>query len=147
MSMSGKLRKTNPSQASDYPRRGRPSWTDHPESFHRLAGGVTRFILFNARPIKDELGQRFWGGLRQVEAVEEVLCPLPQPDSKGVLRCPQFLERALEIIPLQVHDRCIPLRRVLQVPALRREAETAAECLVLAPARPQDLLAPGSPFL
>lgn len=40
--------------------------------------------------------------------MEEVLCPFPQPDNKGVL------EHALEIIALQVHDHGIPLQCLLQ---------------------------------
>ncbi len=122
------------------------SGTDHAESFHRLQGVVTSFIFFKGRPIKDQFGQRSRRGLSQVETSEEVLCPLPEPDSKRVLRCPQFLEHPLEIIPLQVHNRCIPLRRLLEVHAMRGETQMAAECLILASARLQDLLAPGSPF-
>ena len=93
---------------------------------------ITRFILFSAWPLKDVLGQRSRFGLRQVDLVEEVLCPLPNPDSKRVPRCSQVLERALEIIPLQIDDRLIPLRCVLEVRALCAEAQLTAECLVLA---------------
>ena len=84
------------------------SWTDQPESFHPFPGVITRFILLGAGPSKDVFGQRSRFDLRQVDPVEEVLCPLPDPDSKLVLRCSQVLERALEIIPLQIDDRLIP---------------------------------------
>ena len=123
------------------------SWTDHAESFHPFPGVITRFILLGAGPSKDVFGQRSQFDLRQVDPVEEVLCPLPDPDSKLVLRCSQVLERSLEIIPLQVDDRLIPLRGVLQVRTLRPEARTTAECLVLASAWSQNLRDPGSPFL
>ena len=73
-------------------------------------------------------------------------CPLPKPESKLGLRCLQFLERALEIVPLHVDDRYIPLRRTLEVHAFRADNQ-AAEFMVLASARPQDLRAPGSQFL
>src|SRR5260370_8954244 len=83
----------------------------------------------------------------QVETVEEIACPLPKPGSKRVLRCLHFLERALEIVPLHVYDRYIRLRCSLEVHALRGETQAAAECMVFASARPQDLRAEGSHFL
>ena len=58
-----------------------------------------------------------------------------------------MLERALEIIALQVNDRLIPLRRALEVHALRFEIQLSAERLVLPAAWPQDLLDPASPCL
>src|SRR5215471_765679 len=106
------------------------SWTDHAQSFHPLLGVIHRFILLSARPSKDKLGERSKFGLRQVDP-EEVLYPLPDPDSKWVLRGSQELERALEILPLQVDDRLIPVRCVLQVCALCPEAHSTAESLVL----------------
>ncbi len=123
------------------------SWTDCAQSFHPFPGLIIRFILLGAGPLKDVLGERSRFELRQVDPVEDVYCPLPDPDREGVLRRPQVLERALEILPLQVDDGLIPLRRVLQVRALSPEAHTTAEGLVLAPARSQDLRDPGSPFL
>src|SRR5260370_15185247 len=83
----------------------------------------------------------------QVETVEEIACPLPKPGSKRGLRCLHFLERALEIVPLHVYDRYIRLRCSLEVHALRGETQAAAECMVFASARPQDLRAEGSQFL
>ena len=84
---------------SDESREARTSWTDLTESFHRLQGVVTRFILLGARPFEDVLGQRSRFDLRQVDPLEEVLCLLPDPDRKGVLPCSQVLEGALEIPP------------------------------------------------
>ncbi len=57
----------------------------------------------------------------QIKALEEVQCMRPEPGGKRVLRCAQVLERALEIMPLQVKDRQIPLRRVLEIQAIDRE--------------------------
>src|SRR5260370_41600843 len=75
----------------------------------------------------------------QVETVEEIACPLPKPGRKRGLRCLHFLERALEIVPLHVYDRYIRLRCSLEVHALRGVTQAAAECMVFASARPQDL--------
>ena len=105
-------------------------WTDHAQSFHPLLGVIHRFILLSAGPSKDKLGERSQFGLRQVDPVE-VLYPLPDQDSKRVLRGSHELERALEILPLQVDDRLIPVRCMLQVRALCPKAHSTAEILVL----------------
>src|SRR5258708_40094583 len=67
----------------------------------------------------------------QIKALEEVQCMLPEPGGKRVLRCAQVLERALGIMPLQVKDRQIPLRRVLEIQAIYRETPPPAESQVL----------------
>ena len=72
---------------------------------------------------------------------------LPEPDGKRVLRCAQVLKRALEIMPLQVKDRQIPLRRVLEIQAIDRETPAAAESQVLVAARSPKLPAPVPPLL
>ena len=72
---------------------------------------------------------------------------MPDPDCKEVLRCSQVLERALEILPLQVDDRLIPLQLMLEVRALYTEARLTADGLVLASAWSQDLPDPVPPFL
>jgi len=83
----------------------------------------------------------------QIKALEEVQCMLPEPGGKRVLRCAQVLERALEIMPLQVKDRQFPLRRVLEIQAIDRETPTAAESQVLVAARSPKLPAPVPPLL
>src|SRR5215470_8775736 len=105
-------------------------WTDHAEAFHPCPVLMTRFILLGAGPGKDVLGQRSRFDLRQVDAVEEVFCPLPDPNCKGNLRGSQALERWPEILPFQVDDCLIPVRRVLEVRALCPKAKMIAECLV-----------------
>ncbi len=104
---------------------------------HRFAG--------DAKPLGQARLRQPEHGAQGMDKVTR--CPLSDPDSKRVLRCSQVLERALAIIPLQVDDRLIPLRRVLEVRALCTEAQLTAECLVLASAWSQDLHDPGSPFL
>lgn len=82
-----------------------------------------------------------------IKGLEEVQCMLPEPGGKRVLRCAQVLERALEIMPLQVKDRQIPLRRVLEIQAIDRETPAAAESQVLVAARSPKLPAPVPPLL
>ena len=83
----------------------------------------------------------------QIKALEEAQCMLPEPGGKRVLRCAQVLERALEIMPLQVKDRQIPLRHVLEIQAIDRETPAAAESQVLVAARSPKLPAPVPPLL
>src|SRR5258708_12068584 len=89
-----------------------PSWCC--PALHHLPGSVHQRPGRRALPVM----------VGQIKALEEVQCMLPEPGGKRVLRCAQVLERALEIMPLQVKDRQFPLRRVLEIQAIHPPTPT-----------------------
>lgn len=97
--------------------------------------------------VEDELREGRGQRLRQVKPAEQLLGLLPEPDVERVLRGGDPLERARQVVRLQVDDVEVTLRRVLQVGALDGDPQPTAGGLVLGAPRPLQLGAPAAPVL